>query len=452
MLSRFVVKNFLSIYDKQEFSMYAGASTKYKKHISDIKNTKTLKYASLHGANASGKSNLIEAIRFAKQAILNGLETIECQEKYCKIKDIHKNEDSNFEFELIINERVYSYGFILNLYNSEVVEEWLYELKSNSEDKMIFYRNNKKNIKDYNKKLFTSENKNKFQVWIEDSLNQKERLFLSEIYNKNNPSEDLLIFKNIYTWFSEKLIIIYPDEHFHTAIFNIQKYSNLVCLLNKMDTGIKDIEYIEIEKGELPIKLRNDTKLIELLKKILKKGKKNKQEKQVLSNISYLYTIELDTDEELLFKKVVFKHSKDENATPLEFYEESDGTKRLIELLQAINVCISEGKTLLIDEIERSLHPKLIIKLIDYYLENISKPLSQLIITTHEDHLLNLKKIRRDSIWFVEKNYEGYSSIYSLDEYKVRNDLVLEKAYLEGRYGGVPIIGKLNKIQLEDCE
>jgi AAA15 family ATPase/GTPase len=117
--------------------------------------------------------------------------------------------------------------------------------------------------------------------------------------------------------------------------------------------------------------------------------------------------------------------------------EESDGTIRLLDLLEIL--LVGDGKTFIIDELDRCLHPSLIYKFIELYLETAKSKKVQLIVTTHESRLLDFNLLRRDEIWFINKDKAGESRIYSLEEYNERFDKKIDKAYLEGRYGGIPI-------------
>ncbi len=120
-----------------------------------------------------------------------------------------------------------------------------------------------------------------------------------------------------------------------------------------------------------------------------------------------------------------------------DMYEESDGTVRILDLL---SVLLSEGnKTYVIDELDRCLHPGLTYKFVETYMQMAKNKNIQLIVTTHESRLLDFDLLRRDEIWFVNKRKSGESDIYSLEEYNTRFDQKIDKAYLEGRYGGVPV-------------
>jgi AAA15 family ATPase/GTPase len=127
--------------------------------------------------------------------------------------------------------------------------------------------------------------------------------------------------------------------------------------------------------------------------------------------------------------------------------EESDGTIRLLDLLEIL--LAGDGKTYIVDELDRCLHPSLTYKFVDTFLEEAAKKNIQLIVTTHESRLMDFDLLRRDEIWFVDKKKNGETDIYSLEEYNERFDKKIDKAYLEGRYGGVPVFSSVCPIKGE---
>ena len=135
-------------------------------------------------------------------------------------------------------------------------------------------------------------------------------------------------------------------------------------------------------------------------------------------------------------KKLLFQHGEDE--TLYEFGEESDGTQRLIELLDII---LNESKDMvfIIDELDRSFHPQMTRKFVETFLKRTEKKNTQLIITTHESNLMDLSLLRRDEIWFAEKENDNSTRLYTLEKFKIRYDKVINKDYLAGRYGAVPV-------------
>lgn len=136
---------------------------------------------------------------------------------------------------------------------------------------------------------------------------------------------------------------------------------------------------------------------------------------------------------------IQFEHENSDNLFLLS--EESDGTARILDLLEIL--LNNSNKVFVIDEIDRCLHPQLTRKFIEIFLEYAKGHNTQLIVTTHESRLLDLDLVRRDEIWFIEKSNCGNSKVYSLEEYNTRFDQRVDKAYLDGRYGGIPIFNKI---------
>ena len=155
-----------------------------------------------------------------------------------------------------------------------------------------------------------------------------------------------------------------------------------------------------------------------------------------------------ETDKLMVLNLSPVRLDKENNEVPFEILEESDGTQRLIDLFPMLIHLARGNAVYVIDEIERSLHSLLIKKLFDYFLnktENTNSN-SQLIATTHEVYLLDIKDIfRKDEIWFVEKDKHGQSVLYSLANTDVEN-LDLAAGYLNGRFGAIPFIKDLKSL------
>lgn len=133
----------------------------------------------------------------------------------------------------------------------------------------------------------------------------------------------------------------------------------------------------------------------------------------------------------------------------LDLADESDGTRRLLSLMPALNHDDDSGAVYFIDEIDRSMHPMLIWKFLQFFLESCKADRHQIIITTHESNLLDLDLLRRDEIWFVEKSATSETHIYPLTDFRVRKDLEIRKHYLQGRFGAVPFLGNLDRMLVE---
>jgi AAA15 family ATPase/GTPase len=150
---------------------------------------------------------------------------------------------------------------------------------------------------------------------------------------------------------------------------------------------------------------------------------------------SDFFVIRINRNEDIRCQTIEFSHGKRE--TLFRLSEESDGTIRILDLLEIL--LAGENKTYVVDELDRCLHPSLTFKFVETFLQLAKDKNIQLIVTTHESRLMDFELLRRDEIWFVNKRTSGESDIYSLDEYNARFDQKIDKAYLEGRYGGVPV-------------
>ena len=175
-----------------------------------------------------------------------------------------------------------------------------------------------------------------------------------------------------------------------------------------------------------------------LAERFLRRSDDDKKDnfKSILKFGKTLFELEYDETGAREISKLMFLHGADEGQ--YEYGEESDGTKRLIELLDVI-LNQGEDKVFVIDELNRSLHPQMTIKFVETFLKFSEEKMTQLIVTTHESNLMDLNILRRDEIWFAEKEKNNDTSLYTLEKFKIRYDKVVAKDYLAGRYGAVPV-------------
>jgi AAA15 family ATPase/GTPase len=369
-----------------------------------------------------------------------------------------------------IDGKYYAYGFEFIINKKEFISEWLYEI--NKKNKKIFERNiaeGKINVM----KIKDLELRKKFDVYQDDIRNINDRLFLREICLKTNlfgkyEQDEVTVFRKIYDWIQGLVIIGPSDSPFHSPYyahllaedksifreaFDAQKISEM---MKSFGTGITDhkVEKCTLEESNLPMQEKERIKNQMAMSKT--DGEFRKDVKWAVSTMptsdskyfAFAETIRESkpiTDEPVIVKTLSFKHG----TGYLNFTEESDGTKRLFDLITLL--ACNAHFVCFIDEMDRSLHPQLTRKFIELFLKNAIDKDMQLIITTHESRLLDLELLRRDEIWFADKNKKGESSLYSLDEYNERFDKKIDKAYLEGRYGSVP---KFEEIfpNLSDCD
>lgn len=437
MLLRFNVANFMSFDTEQEFSMYPGRVEKHKERIVKVGDSKALKFAAIYGANASGKSNLIKAIEAGKNIITRGIGSEKYKMFYFRNNPLNEKIASKFEFEISISERKYAYGFEVMLSDGIVLQEWLYELREQSEV-VIFERVMLDKKYYYDTNFFTEKkNSDEFEFYIKDANNIKSSLLLHELARRNLVEKDFKCFNDIYTWFDKKLVIIYPDTALGEGYWKFNENDeNLIKVLQYLDTGIIDYKIREIQLDAFKEYFPDEELFEKIVETPPKRGDSKVVRRGILSMRKNLFEVCLDSDGNKEIFKLSFVHGKYNQE--FEYGEESDGTKRLIELLEVI---LGEGKekTYIIDELDRSLHPKMTKKYVETFFRFAKSNKSQLVITTHESNLMDLNMLRRDEVWFTERDDAGSTKVFSLEKFKTRYDKVVSKEYLNGRYGAVPV-------------
>ena len=421
MLVEFSVKNFLSFKDKVTFSMEKGNGDENIDNVIKLSNIELLKTASIYGANASGKSSFLKAFTASILMVRNS-SFIPLNGKWLFLKPFlfdekAKNEPTEFEFIFITNNIKYKYFFSadINKIYSESLEAY-YSQKATT----IFSRSN---TTDY-KFLITDEAKLKSIV----SKNTDNKLFLATASNWNYDKT-----KDAYLWFMNSIDTY--DSLGTIRIDDLKSYSNndpklkefTLNLLKESDIFIKDFK-VDYEEKELDNITRNM-----LIPPIIQP-----------TNNSTITNIKIELIHEI-------KNNNKSKIYSLNFDDESSGTKILFSLAPFLKRAFENTKIIIIDELEKSLHPTLVEYLIKIF--NNSKfntAGSQLIFTTHATNLLNLEILRRDQIWFVEKNPENcVSDLYPLDSFSVRKNENIEKGYINGRYGAIPFINDINLWQEE---
>ena len=431
MLLRFKVENFLSFNKNTEISLISGKARKFPEHIIQTKNISAVKSAVIYGANASGKSNLVKSIDFAARVIQDGLNNLNTMNKTFRLAKENKNI-STFEFEFCIGDKYYAYGFSSFLREKVIYEEWLYELKKDSE--ICLFERNKSDIKT-DIKFSNAENKNRFEIYSEDIRSQKSKLFLTDLSDKNlKNNKDFEIFQKIFNWFKTKIVVIYPDT-IYAGINFINTDSDLKNIYSNMlkyfDTGIDDIISVEISMDEL-LKKHPNLRIPEIESDLT-------DNKMITLNLdSNLYTVYKKRTNEIRAIQLGILHEvSDDKSETFEFCDESDGTRRLFDLIPLLYSFDNKDRIFIIDEIDRSLHPNLTYNFLKLFLSQTNNK-SQLLLITHDSNLLDQKLLRRDEIWFVEKDHNKSSQLTSLDNFQERFDKEIKKAYLVGRYGAVP--------------
>ncbi len=409
MLIDFSVKNFRSIESLATLSMERITRLREKQHDNyNFFSTKEpkhelLKTAVVYGANASGKSNLLMAMRFAAWFVSNSVQSLKPKAEI-PVEPFRFSEESPslpslFEFRFHLGDSDYRYGFEVS--QKRVEAEWLYCGEEESEE-MLFER--------AADEIGTSE-----RFAAGNDLISKTRdnaLFLSTCAQFNEP-----ISSNILTEFFNRFNVIsgIQDEAFFDFSVELLRHAeykkSIVDLLNILGTNIVDIQ---VDEDEPPPHFIPD------------KGSPKAKVKQVTT-----------------------VHKIGGRSYGLDLSLESEGTKKLFCMAGPFLDTLIRGAILVIDELDARLHPILVKQLVQmFHREN--KNNAQLIFATHDTNLLSPELFRRDQVWFTEKNNNEATELYSLAEYKldegkkVRQDALYEKEYLRGRYGAIPFLGNFD--------
>ena len=429
MIIRFSVANCLSFNDKTSLDLFASKVGNLKEQLWISKSRyipNILKSAFIFGPNAAGKSNLIKAIHYAKSIVLQEPNPLRSRTTYFKLCPECPKKPSFFEFEMLIDRNIYRFGFEIKA--NTITREWLLQNNSTGEHEIYerTYDQASKNQIRYGEK----HEKYRDDVFISFILKgtPENKLFLSELIDRN-----VDIFRNVYEWF-KKIIVIYPDtelQSYNVLLNNEYLLNEYRRLMSICDVGIDDIsvERIDADKvlDKVPTELRDKLKL-DLLKNLTLKHDDR-------------YSISLQEGSREAYKiQISHKMPSTGESVSFKISEESDGTNRLFDLIPILSLVLQDT-IVLVDELDRSLHSNVSKLFIKTLFRANRDHQSQMIVTTHDATLLDVDLIRRDSIWFVRKNFKKASEIYSLYDYvKVRNDKSLQKAYLAGLYGAVPVI------------
>lgn len=418
MLIDFTVKNFKSFKNETVFSMEVEGRDKFEE-INTVKVRKNkknhkkelLKSAVIFGANASGKSNFISAFEFlAKYLFEKG------EKKFHNNNFRFNGNDKLTEMEInfLVDDEIYNYLITIDLYNKKIMTEKLHIINEKKAEPVFERENNK--IKNYNKKIFS--NYKRTIDFINESLNDFDSV-LTRILEYNSPSKiqkmlsffENIIFENSKVKKSKKWIgkILYENRE------EKQKFLNY---LKQFGFPIEDIqiENIETEEKEL-----------------------------VNSLISLNLKIEdIFSDQDRY--KIKFLYKNNDKKYYLDFSEQSEGTQKMMQLYLPIFSVIVNGGVLIIDELDVSLHYKLVCDLLEIFNSIEYNPKNaQIIFTTHNLLLLDLSLFRKDQIWFVEnKNIFEGTELYSLSDIKGvgKKDKIL-RDYLNGFFGGIPNFKKI---------
>ncbi|MCQ2078159.1 MAG: AAA family ATPase [Bacteroidaceae bacterium] len=421
MLVNFTVKNFRSFKHEHTFSMEASSIKEHKEAIIDKGKLSLLPLAVFYGANSSGKSNLIQAIYTMRYMVRHSVQLNEGDELPYDPFALDKSSDSQptlFEIQFIKGDALYRYGF--EYVRKEIVSEWLYEKRFGEKEYELFVR--ARDMIDVSAKRFP-EGKGK------EELTNTNRLFLSLVAQLKGEKSN-----SVMGWFKQCNVLSGIDTEGYEA-FSLNMFLEHLHGADEAQEFFKTLQLgftrFSVKKVDIPKDAMNNAP--ESIKSQLEK---------VLTTGIYV-------------EPITTHNVYDENGIVVEernFFKnqmESEGTKKMIEMSGPIFDTLNEGKTLIVDELDAKLHPLLTRNIVLLFMDpQKNQHGAQLIFATHDTNLLDLDIIRRDQIWFAEKDDVEATDIYSLVEFKdengkkVRNDRDIKHDYIRGRYGAIPFVGK----------
>ncbi len=420
MLINFKVSNFLSFRDEQNFSMIA---LKKFKELSDnffsVENDLSiLKTASLFGANGSGKSNLFVAIQFMRQTVLSSFRDSDTTlpEKYFKLNPKYQEKDSVLEITFFSENKLVKYAFGMG--REQINSEQLF-----IDEELVFHILQGKLLYTNDKYLDKNETEMKWKI-----KNQK-TLFITLLSKTNTECVDFII------------------EYFKNNLNVIQ------CLGSRSASYTKRL--VNTKSDLLPLILsilkEADIAIIDLETKEREVNVKSFEEKDVPKEI--IEQIKL-TKMQLLTKHNVYD-DKGNIVDTIMFDSEADessGTNEILRIAGPIADTLENGRVLLLDELDAQLHPLMTKYILSLFHSDVNQKNAQLIISSHNPEILNNELLRRDQIWFVEKDVTEASHLTSLINYRdkgevIRTDVNYRKNYLQGKFGAIPSVK--NKVAIK---
>lgn len=419
MFIEFRVKNFRSFREEQVLSLLASKDKSLQETHTLPTGIKALpaalRSAVIYGANASGKSNLIKALQYMKGVVMESATLIKPGQTYGVQSfrlDINCiNQPSEFEVTFLIDGVRYQYGFAMTM--ERIMSEYLLVYKAFKPQCWFERHYDAETDKDVYE--FSSGLKGQKNIW--EHATRDNCLFLSMAAQLN--SEAL---RPIFDWFSSELVIFNEQARLNPQI-SIQwlqqadKHKILCDFLKTADISIADIEVVsrKVPGQEVHFDLEN--------------GKTEIRNGEVEQH------------------QLRFLHLTENGEATFELADESNGTRNLLFLAGPVLDILSKKVTLIVDELDTSLHTLLVRELVRlFHQSDINTGRAQLIFTTHDTSLLDEYGLfRRDQIWFVEKDRQQTSRLIPLSEFSPRKNEALERGYLQGRYGAIPFITQLGQ-------
>jgi len=423
MIIEFTVGNFLSFKEKKRLSFEAqGGVSELKDNFFTFEKQKLLRSIVLYGANSSGKSNLIKALDRMKFTVMSSVklnETDELDHSPFLLSSNSENQPTFFEMMFVSKKQKFRYGFEYN--STEIISEWFFEIKKTRE--IPLFIRTEEGIAVFDN---FQEGKEK-----EEATNNN-RLFISLVAQLGGK-----ISKQILEWFSNCNVISgmnHPDyEDYSLKMFHkkLPGYSESLKFFQDLKLGFNNVEVIESEFNP-------------------EKNFFNGISEKIKAEVAKRYSGHTGFELKIVHNKYNNKGTIIDTISWYKNDNESEGTKKVIDLSGPLFNTLLNGKVLIVDELDAKLHPLITLQIIKLFNSPETNPNNaQLIFATHDTNLLSINIFRRDQVWFTEKDEVEQTDLYSLDDFvfadgtKVRKDANLEKNYIAGRYGAIPYIVNL---------
>ena len=425
MILQFSIKNYKTFKEKAVLSLIASNYDKETRENENIYyneefGLRLLKSAVIYGANASGKSKLLDAFAFMRKYVINSSKESQKGDKIdvdpFRLNSETEKESSEFEIIFVYKKVLYRYGFEVT--KKRVISEWLF-YKPKTKEIELFYRDN--NNFDTHSRSFS-----KGKTIIKEGLVRDNALLLSVAAQFNDTTSI-----NVVDWFKRLKTLSGLNESDYQS-YTMSKTEDpihkakILNLLKAADLGIKDINLQKLDVDKLPKDLPKHLK-----EKILKEV--HKENAQYVSDVLTIH------------KKYDSNGNSINNVSFSLDDDESSGTRKFFALTGPILDVIENGYTLVIDELDSKLHPNLLCSIVSLFnSKELNTKNAQLIFNTHDTNLLSTGLFRRDQIWFTDKNKYGEAKLYSLADFKsdeVKKNEPFEENYIRGKYGAVPFLG-----------
>lgn len=421
MLLEFSVTNYRSVRFRQTLSLVASADAAHQEGntaATEAKDLRLLRSAVIYGPNAAGKSNLLRALETLRQLVQNSSTATQEGQRLPLAPFLlaGQSREEPSEFEVVFEIDGTRYEYCVEASAERITKEWLVAYPLGRPQRW-FEREYKpeNNASDWwFGPHFKGERKQR-QVW--QNSTRGNALFLSTAVQLNN--EQLRL---VFDWIVHKLIVLVPGVQLNPflSLEMLRQDESRLRVMRFMQAADIDIDRLELreEEGTGPLL-------------------------PVMQGIASLFAQGQPPAQQRFWRVLAWHKRADEGEeVAFDLFDESDGTQKLFEFAGGWLRALDSGATLFVDELDRSLHPKLTRYLVELFNSSDNKKDAQLVFTTHDTTLLDPDLLRRDQIWFVEKNKESASQVYSLLEFSPRKDEALERGYLKGRYGAIPLIGR----------